>query len=221
MVKQNKIDNYATARREMVDWQLKARGIHDLRVLEVMSALPRDRFVPAETGYAAYEDRALPIEMAQTISQPYMVAVMTEMLQVEPENRVLEIGTGSGYQTGILAKLAKEVFTIERIGELSHRARAILEELEIRNILYKIDDGTMGWPQFAPYDRIMVTAGAPEVPEKLKDQLAQDGILIIPVGPEDQQMLMRIRREGKIFHQESILGCRFVKLIGEAGWPVK
>ncbi len=219
MLRQTQQDKFFEARSQMVAWQLKARGISDRRVLKVMSDLRRECFVPDEALHAAYEDRAVPIGMDQTISQPYMVALMTEKLEVESENHVLEIGTGSGYQTAVLARLAKEVFTVERIGELSNRANEILERLGIENVKYKIDDGTMGWPEFAPYDRIMVTAGAPEVPEKLQAQLAEGGVMVIPVGPEDHQTLMRVRRAGTKFRQEAIIGCRFVKLIGESGWP--
>jgi len=219
MIKPSEPDNFAEARRQMVDWQLKARGISDPKVLKVMGQLQREFFIPNETLYAAYEDRAVPIGLDQTISQPYMVALMTEKLQVEPESRVLEIGTGTGYQTAVLARLAREVFTVERIPELSHRAQTILTRLGLTNVRYRIDDGTLGWPRAAPFDRILVTAGAPEVPEQLKAQLADGGLMIIPVGPDIHQTLMRIRRAGGKFPAESLIGCRFVKLIGESGWP--
>lgn len=219
MFGQTNQDNFFHARQQMVTWQLKTRGISDNRVLEVMSELPREYFLPKEAVYAAYEDRAVPIGMDQTISQPYMVALMTEKLEVEPENRVLEIGTGSGYQTAVLAALANEVFTVERIPELSRRAKITLKKLGLGNVRYKIDDGTAGWPDFGPYDRIIVTAGAPEVPEKLTEQLAKDGIMVIPIGPEDHQTLIRIRRTAAQFRQEPLVECRFVKLIGQNGWP--
>lgn len=202
----------------MVEQQLRPRGITDMRVLEALSVIPRERFVPAEWQGSVYEDRALPIGSDQTISQPYIVALMTEKLQVEADHRVLEVGTGSGYQTAVLSRLAREVFTVERIVELSHRAWEALEGLGVRNVTVKVDDGTMGWPEAAPFDRILVTAGAPAVPAPLTEQLRDGGILVIPVGPPESQTLMRIRRSGITFHQEPVIGCRFVKLIGAAGW---
>jgi protein-L-isoaspartate(D-aspartate) O-methyltransferase len=219
MLRESQPDKFALARRQMIERQLIARNITDPCVLKVMSELPRECFIPSEFKSAAYEDRAVSIGLSQTISQPYMVALMTEKLQVEPENRVLEIGTGSGYQTAILAKLAGEVYTVERIDELSQQARAILTQLGLTNIRYKIDDGTIGWPEASPFDRILVTAGAPQVPERLSDQLKEGGILIIPVGPEECQTLIRIRKIGDKLQQEPIISCRFVKLIGEQGWP--
>ncbi|MFA5863226.1 MAG: protein-L-isoaspartate(D-aspartate) O-methyltransferase [Phycisphaerae bacterium] len=219
MLRESQPDKFAPARRQMIERQLRARNITDPRVLKVMSELPRERFIPGESQSAAYEDRAVSIGLGQTISQPYMVAVMTEKLQIEPENRILEIGTGSGYQTAVLAKLATEVYAIERIDELSQRAQMTLTQLGLTNIRYKIDDGTIGWPDASPFDRILVTAGSPQVPEHLSDQLKEGGILIIPVGPEECQTLIRIRKIGNKLQQEPIISCRFVKLIGEQGWP--
>jgi len=203
----------------MVDRQLRVRNITDDRVLNVMGELPREKFVPAEKQHLTYDDRALAIGFEQTISQPYMVALMTETLRVEPCHRVLEIGTGSGYQTAVLARLAGEVFSVERIPELSGRAQAVLAELGIDNVRYKIDDGSIGWREYSPYDRIIVTAGAMTVPGTLTEQLSQGGIMVIPVGPSDSQTLMRIeKRDGRV-RQEPIISCRFVKLIGHEGWP--
>jgi protein-L-isoaspartate(D-aspartate) O-methyltransferase len=219
MARETESDRFIEARQQMVDWQLRPRNITDGRVLKVMAQLPREGFIPPEHRATAYEDRAGPIGEGQTISQPYMVALMTEKLHVESHHRVLEIGTGSGYQTAVLGKLAKEVYTVERIAELSRRARETLGWLGILNVSYKIDDGTGGWAEQAPFDRILVTAGAPEVPISLPIQLADGGLLIIPVGPESGQMLMRVRRMGKKFDKEPLVGCRFVKLIGQEGWP--
>jgi protein-L-isoaspartate(D-aspartate) O-methyltransferase len=166
----------------------------------------------------AYEDRPLPIGLGQTISQPLIVAMMTEALALEGSERVLEIGTGSGYQAAILAELAKEVYTIERVRELSIQARKVLYRLGFDNIKLKIGDGTLGWPEEAPYDRIIVTAGAPHVPEELMKQLADGGRLVIPVGGEDVQHLDVVIRKGAEFHTRSITACRFVKLVGKSGW---
>jgi len=214
-----KRDEYAKRREQMIDWQLRARNVRDSQVLKVMSELPREVFVPQQWRDSAYEDRALPIGLEQTISQPYMVAIMTEKLDLTPDHKVLEIGTGSGYQTAILAKLAKEVCTVERLAELTRRAEQTLTELGITNVKYKVDDGSLGWPDDAPFDRIMVTAGAPDVPEPLLEQLTDEGIMIIPTGPEDQQTLMRIRKSGSDYTEEPVIGCRFVKLLGAEAWP--
>jgi len=212
-------DRHARARKQMVARQIEARGVTNSRVLRVMSELPREIFVPATSQAGAYEDRALPIGSDQTISQPYMVALMTEKLEPDRGHTVLEIGTGSGYQTAILAKLVKTVYTVERLPELSRLAGRTLAELGITNVRFKIDDGTVGWSEFAPYDRIMVTAGAPDVPRTLTDQLAEDGIMIIPVGPQESQTLLAVRKSAGRCSQQSIIACRFVKLLGREGWP--
>jgi len=211
-------DNFEQSRRQMVEWQLRARNITDPDVLQAMAQIPRHRFIPEDGRHLAYEDRALPIGFDQTISQPYMVALMTEKLQVEPGLRVLEIGTGFGYQTAVLARLAREVFTVERLPELSLRAQEVLAQLGLLNIHFNIDDGTLGWPDHAPFDRILVTAGAPDLPTSLVDQLADGGLLVIPVGPEDAQTLLRVRKSGRELHREPIIACRFVKLFGRQGW---
>ncbi len=202
----------------MVRDQLAARDITDQKVLRAMGSIPREKFIPERWRSEAYADRAVPIGLDQTISQPYMVAIMTQLLALDDNHKVFEIGTGSGYQTAILAKIAKEVFTVERIAELTERAKNVLKELGITNVHFKIDDGTLGWPEFSPYDRIIVTAGAPNIPQALTDQLADGGIMVIPVGPMEHQTLMKVSKRGEQIFKEPILSCRFVKLIGKQGW---
>lgn len=209
---------YAPLRRRMVQEQLRSRGIRDERVLAVMEEIPRERFVGTANLAAAYEDRALPIAEGQTISQPYMVAAMTAALQPAPTHRVLEIGTGSGYQTAILARLAGQVYTIERIELLAQEAARRLRELGFTNIVYRVGDGTLGWPEAAPFDRILVTAGAPRIPSPLVDQLAEGGRLVIPVGPAESQTLVAVDRYGDKTIERPMMGCRFVPLVGRAGW---
>jgi protein-L-isoaspartate(D-aspartate) O-methyltransferase len=188
-------------------------------VLEAMAQVPRHRFVPESARSSAYEDRALPLELGQTISQPYMVAYMSEALRVRPTDRVLEVGTGSGYQTAVLARLAADVLTIERIGDLQAAAREILDELGVRNVRYRVGDGSLGWPEHAPYDRILVTAGAPAVPAALEEQLSADGgLMVIPVGEPDLQELFAVTRKDGEVRAEPLLGCRFVPLVGDEGW---
>jgi protein-L-isoaspartate(D-aspartate) O-methyltransferase len=209
----------ASQRADMVDRQLRARGIQSEAVLEVMGEVPRERFLPPDQRHRAYRDRALPLSQSQTLSQPYMVAVMTEALMLRPSDRVLEIGTGSGYQTSVLTRLASEVFSVERIGELSSRAHQVLQEQECENVRLRIGDGSVGWPEEAPFDAILVTAGAPHVPESLKAQLAADGgRLVVPVGDRFIQELVRVTRNGDDFGSENLLTCRFVPLMGEEGW---
>jgi len=209
---------YAPLRRRRVQEQLRNGGSRDERVLAVMSHIPRERFVGAANLAAAYEDRALPIAEGQTISQPYMVAAMTAALQPAATHRVLEIGTGSGYQTAILARLAREVYTIERIESLSREAARLLGELDLVNIHYRVGDGTLGWPDAAPFDRILVTAGAPRIPSPLVDQLAEGGRLVIPVGSAESQTLVAVERYGDKTIERPLMGCRFVPLVGQAGW---
>ncbi|MGB2986678.1 MAG: protein-L-isoaspartate(D-aspartate) O-methyltransferase [Phycisphaerae bacterium] len=206
------------ARRRMVEDQIRCRGVRDQRVLDAMLTVPRERFVPADVRSAAYEDRALPIGHGQTISQPYIVAHMTEKLSVGVDARVLEIGTGTGYQTAVLAMLAKHVFTVERIAALQERAAAALADLDLPNITMSIGDGSLGLQAHAPYDRILVTAAAPRVPTSLTDQLVDGGILIIPVGGKTHQTIVRVVREGRRTIETPTLACRFVKLIGREGW---
>jgi protein-L-isoaspartate(D-aspartate) O-methyltransferase len=208
----------ASARQHMVDQQIAARGVRDARVLDAMRAVPRHLFVPPHLQAEAYDDRPLPIGEGQTISQPYMVASMTEALSPEPHHRVLEIGTGSGYQTVVLARLAASVLTIERHAALAERARARFGELQIANVEVIVGDGTDGYATAAPYDRILVTAGAPHVPAPLKAQLADPGRLVIPVGPPGFQRLTTVERRGNDWTETAGEGCVFVPLVGRAGW---
>jgi len=211
--------DFDDAREKMVRRDLAARGITDERVLGAFRRVPRERFVWDVDSSDAYADHPLRIGEGQTISQPYMVALMTETLMLEGTEKVLEIGTGSGYQTAILAELVREVFTVERIAALSEKARSTLADLGYGNVRYRVGDGTLGWREEAPFDRIIVTAGAPSVPESLKGQLAEAGRLVIPVGGGHGQDLLIITREGDDFRTEKGTGCIFVKLIGEEGWP--
>ncbi len=206
------------ARLQMVEMQIEARGICNAALLEVMRQIPRERFVNADPPIEAYTDRALPIEACQTISQPYIVALMTESLALLPEHTILEIGTGSGYQTAILARLARFVHTVERIESLTQTAAQRIAELNLQNVAFHVADGSLGWPAAAPYDRIIVTAGAPRVPAALIDQLADGGRLIAPVGGEEHQTLVVIEKTGQNITESAIAGCRFVKLIGAEGW---
>ncbi len=207
----------------MVATQIASRGVHDARVLAAMRAVPRHLFVPDAVRRDAYDDRPLPIGEGQTISQPYIVAAMTATLAPLATDRVLEIGTGSGYQSAILASLARSVVTIERHAGLAARAAETLAALGFSNVRVVVGDGSNGYPAEAPYERILVTAGAPAVPEALKDQLADGGRLVIPVGPEGFQQLMRVdrrgEREGPVFTAQEGEGCVFVPLIGRHGWP--
>lgn len=210
--------NYNLLRSEMVKTQLIPRGISDKRVLEAFQKVPRHLFVPENMRDSAYDDCALPVGEGQTISQPYMVAIMTELLQLKGSETVLEIGTGSGYQAAILAELCKKVYTIERIEILSQRAKKILQELGYANIEFLVGDGTQGYLAASPYDGIVVTAGCPAVPEPLVEQLADGGRLVIPVGNIYSQVLTTVAKQGvEIFTEESI-GCVFVPLIGKYGW---
>lgn len=211
---------YNIARKRMIEEQLRPE-IHDQRVLDAMAKVPRDRFVPHALEGQAYSDHPLNIGEGQTISQPLIVAMMTEQLQLKGDERILEIGTGSGYQCAILCELCKKVYSIERITSLSNRARRVLYDLGYVNFSLRIGDGTKGWPEEAPFDRIIVTAGAPVIPEELQRQLRNGGGLIIPVGGEESQVLKIITRHGNKFEEKSISGCRFVKLIGEHGWQNK
>ncbi|HSW45427.1 MAG TPA: protein-L-isoaspartate(D-aspartate) O-methyltransferase [Phycisphaerae bacterium] len=207
------------ARIRMVAEQIRARGIADPHVLEAMEQVPREKFVPIARQHEAFSDRALPIDCGQTISQPFMVASMTDLLDVQPHHRVLEIGTGSGYQAAILVRLAGHVYTIERLTELQAKARQMLETLGFMNISYRVGDGTLGWPEEAPFDRIMVTAGAPEVPKALAEQLVDGGRLIIPLGGRHEQTLTVVdRRAGRTIEMPRY-ACRFVQLIGQEAWP--
>jgi protein-L-isoaspartate(D-aspartate) O-methyltransferase len=210
--------DFREERLAMVEKQLRGRDIRDERVLAAMASVPRHLFVPPESQAEAYEDRPLPIGEGQTISQPYMVAVMTQSLVLKGEEGVLEIGTGSGYQAAILGELARSVFTMERIPVLQEKAERILQALGYEKIRCRLGDGTQGWPEMAPFDGIIVTAGAPEVPQTLKTQLSNGGRLVIPVGPRYSQSLLRVTREGNHFREEDLTGCVFVPLLGKFGW---
>ncbi len=206
-------------RASMVEQQLAARGISDARVLEAFRRVPRHCFVPKAYEEQAYDDRPLPIGLEQTISQPFMVAYMTEVLAPSPSDRILEIGTGSGYQTAILSLLAREVVSIERHGALQKRARACLHQLGRENIRFVTGDGCLGYRESAPYDGIMVTAGSPDVPPHLTAQLAEGGRLVCPVGTRRQQQLQCITKQGSTLHTKVYIDCVFVPLRGEDGWP--
>jgi protein-L-isoaspartate(D-aspartate) O-methyltransferase len=211
----------ALERDRMVKSQIRARGIGDRRVLDALAQVPRHRFVPAELSAHAYGDHALAIGKGQTISQPYMVGAMTEALDLRGPERVLEVGTGSGYQCAVLACLAAEVFSIERIASLAESAHALLTDLDFENVQVRTGDGSMGWAAEAPFDAILVTAGAPAPPPALLDQLNPDGgRLVAPVGDRDLQQVVRVLRHGSEFTKETMLACRFVPLLGEEGWPV-
>ena len=202
----------------MVEEQIISRGIRDSEVIEAMKKVPRHLFVEEALQSQGYSDHPLPIGEKQTISQPYMVALMTEALQLVGKEKVLEIGAGSGYQTAILAELGEKVFSIERIRSLAIRARKLLYELGCFNVEIKIFDGTYGWVEEGPFDSIIVTAGAPDIPQPLIDQLTIGGRLVIPVGDAFVQDLIRITKTGEGIKREDLGGCRFVKLIGRYGW---
>jgi protein-L-isoaspartate(D-aspartate) O-methyltransferase len=211
--------DYSIARRNMVDRQIRGRGITDPRVLAAMLQVPRHLFVEEALRGQAYGDAPLPIGERQTISQPFMVAKMSEALLLQGGEKVLEIGTGSGYQTAVLARIAGRVFSVERLPDLARRARRLLDAIGCANVHVRVSDGTLGWEDEAPFDGIIVTAGAPRVPPEYRQQLAVGGRLLIPVGGRGGQLLKRITRTSQTaFREEDLLDCRFVPLIGEHGW---
>jgi protein-L-isoaspartate(D-aspartate) O-methyltransferase len=210
--------DYAAQRLEMIEKQVRRRGITDPGVLAAMLAVPRHEFVPEEIRSSAYEDAPLPIGGGQTISQPYIVAAMTAALHLRPGDRILEIGTGCGYQAAVLACLAKEVFTIERRAELASSASARLARLGYADAHVHCGDGTLGLPEFAPFDAILVAAAAPAIPKPLLAQLAEGGRMILPVGDTEHQELQLIERHGDAFPAKMLEGCRFVPLLGYHGW---
>lgn len=211
--------DYSIARRLMVERQIVARGIQDPLVIDAMKRVPRHRFVEEALWSQSYGDHPLPIGEKQTISQPYMVALMTESLQLKGGEKILEIGTGSGYQAAILAQIVSRVYSVERISGLARRARRVLDDIGCRNVNIKLSDGTIGWEAEAPFDGIVVTAGSPKVPSHYLKQLTVGGRLIIPVGGRGSQVLKRITRSGlEDYKEENLLDCRFVPLIGKDGW---
>lgn len=211
------MDDFDRQRATLVR-KLRRRGIRDERVLAAIGATPRERFVASAWEHEAYADTALPYASGQTISQPFIVALMTQLLQLEGDETVLEIGTGSGYQAALLAQLARRVVTIERLPELMQPARQVLDSLGLTNIEYHTGDGTLGWPASAPYEGIVVTAGAPDVPAPLYNQLAVSGRLVIPVGDKETQELTVVLKTESGPEVTEVGACRFVKLIGDAGW---
>lgn len=210
--------DFQNLRDLMVDIQLIPRGIKDERVLKVMRKVPRHLFIDESEWFRAYDDMALPIGEGQTISQPYMVAIMTELLELKGDEKVLEIGTGSGYQAAILCELSREVYSIERVQTLSERASNVLRSLGYENIHLRVGDGTLGWPEEAPFDRMIITAACPEIPEPLIDQLSEGGMIVAPVGERFSQVLLRMRKGKGKFIEEYHTPCVFVPLIGKYGW---
>jgi protein-L-isoaspartate(D-aspartate) O-methyltransferase len=211
-------DEFAIQRAEMIEKQLRRRGIHDAHVLSAMATVPREEFLPRELRQRAYDDAPLPIGEGQTISQPYIVGAMTAALNLTGNERVLEVGTGCGYQAAILSLLSKTVFSIESRSQLAAAAGARLERLGYANVHIHCGDGTLGLPELAPFDAILVAAAAPVVPEPLRSQLAEGGRLILPVGDAENQELLRIERHGNSFETLTLEPCRFVPLVGHHGW---
>ena len=211
--------DFVKARERMVKEQIIVRGIKDPRVIEAMNQVPRDLFVPEALAGQAYGDFALPIGEGQTISQPLMVAYMSESLELGGKERVLEVGTGTGYQTAVLSHLAERVYSLERVRSLLEKARKILDQIQCRNIITQLSDGSYGWKDEAPFDAIMVTAGSPSLPEPLMEQLKVGGTLLIPIGGRNVQRMMRVRRNARGFLEENLMECSFVALVGDHGWP--
>lgn len=210
--------DYTRARQRMVKEQIVGRGIKDPRVIAAMEQVPRHLFIPETLHGQAYRDSALPIGEGQTISQPFMVAFMSEAMRLSGNEQVLEIGTGSGYQTAILAQLADRVYSVERIRSLLEKARKNFDQIQCRNVITRLFDGSYGWKEESPFDAILVTAGAPSLPPPLVEQLRIGGTMVIPVGDRDSQKLCRVRRNRKGFSQEGLGECSFVALVGEHGW---
>ena len=215
----NRSDGYEIARGRMVEQLRTHYKIEDDRVLAAMNAVPRHLFVPSALQSQAYKDNALPLSVGQTVSQPFIVARMTELLELKGRERVLEIGSGSGYQTAVLALLARKIFAIERIATIAAAAKERLMSLGYRNISYRVGDGTLGWEIYAPFDAILVAAGGPEIPVPLVDQLVVGGRMVIPIGAEQKsQVLVRVTKKEKGYSTENCGPCAFVPLIGEHGW---
>jgi protein-L-isoaspartate(D-aspartate) O-methyltransferase len=212
------VDKYKHLREWMVESQIVERGIRDKRVIEVMKKVPRHLFVPEDIIESAYDDRALPIGHGQTISQPYIVALMTELLELKGDNKVLEIGTGSGYQAAILAELVKEVYTIERVEPLAEEAKRRFEKLGLKNIKVYVKDGTEGLPDESPFDKIIITAATPDIPQPLVEQLKEGGIIVAPVGERYSQYMLKAIKKGKELERSYLIPVAFVPLIGRYGW---
>jgi protein-L-isoaspartate(D-aspartate) O-methyltransferase len=210
--------DYEILRKRMVEEQLIPRGIKNQKVLDAFYKVQRHKFIPPDLRNSAYADFPIPIGEGQTISQPYIVALMTECLNLTSEERILEIGTGSGYQAAILAELAKEVYTIERFEILAKRAEALLSQLGYNNIKIKVGDGTLGWQEAAPFDKIMITAASPKIPQPLIEQLKENGKLILPLGESFSQVLTLVEKKKNKFETVDICGCVFVPLVGKYGW---
>ena len=213
-----KEDKFASKRERMIQYDLKGRGISDARIIDTMNCVHREDFVPQHLHSQAYYDGPLPIGNGQTISQPYIVALMTKELRVNPACEVLEIGTGSGYQTAILAKICKRVYTIERFAELSASAQSVLSRLGITNIEFYVGDGSSGWPQEKQFDRIIITAAVPEMPKPIIEQLKEGGIAVAPVGGAGVQDLVVFYKKKNTLSRTAVCGVRFVKLVGEYGF---
>jgi protein-L-isoaspartate(D-aspartate) O-methyltransferase len=211
-------DKFALARAEMVSVHLQGRDITDPAVLKIMGEIAREEFIPRNYHSQAYADCPVPIGMGQTISQPYIVALMTQALRIGPDSEVLEIGTGSGYQTAILARLAGKVYTVEKYNQLSESAQTVLARLGIDNVEFCIGDGSCGWPEERTFDRIMITAAVPKPPAPLIEQLAEGGLLVVPVGGEYIQQLILYEKKESLLKRKTICDCRFVKLVGRYGF---
>jgi protein-L-isoaspartate(D-aspartate) O-methyltransferase len=210
-------DRFEARRRALIE-EIRQHGIHDLEVLRAFDRVPRHLFLPQAVWHRAYEDAPVPIGFGQTASQPSLQALYMQLLELRPSDRVLEIGTGTGFQTAVLAQLVDRVYSVERIRELSARARAVLDELRISNVALLVGDGTIGWSRYAPYDAILVAAAAPDVPEPLLEQLAPGGRLLVPVGTLEMQRLVRVTRTADGDRSEELLDCTFVPLLGRFGW---
>jgi len=210
--------DFAILRKRMVQEQLMPRGIKDPRVLEVFSKVERHKFIPDDFRSSSYADYPVSIGEGQTISQPFIVALMTQSLGVNPEDKILEIGTGSGYQAAILAELAKEVYTIERVESLAKRSEALLKDLGYHNISIRVDDGTLGWKEKEPFSKIIITAASPRIPLPLTEQLVEGGKLILPLGEAFSQVLTLVEKKAGRLYQQQICGCVFVPLVGKYGW---
>jgi protein-L-isoaspartate(D-aspartate) O-methyltransferase len=213
------MDRFVGQRRALVE-RLRERGISDPAILRAFQEVPRHEFVPEAVGHRAYEDAPLPIGFGQTASQPSLQALYLQHLELAPGDRVLEIGTGSGFQTAVLAQLVERVYSVERVRDLSVRARTALDRLRVSNVALLVGDGTVGWSRFAPYDAILVAAGSPEVPAPLLDQLAEGGRMLVPVGTRAAQRLLKVRKTSGEVEMEDVMDCTFVPLLGRFGWAL-